>query len=164
MQQVYTLQRLVLSTYIWSRNYCFHKNVWNNDVSISEEAFGCFHSVSNPPHPAAWPQTCGVADGGSCARGKDDEKIYFLLTWAFPFPALQLAKDHPATLLKPQNLCRCLGPKPGKRDLFPKWSLVLDFCFSVTAYPCWRLSRTFLMGCITSWLLTWPKNAAVSLL
>lgn len=93
-------------------------------------------------------QTCGMADGGFHAGARGDKKIYFLLTWAFPFPALKNIKDHPISRLKCQSLYHCLRLK----DLLPRRLLVLDFLFSGTTCPCWRLSRAFLMGCITSQL------------
>lgn len=53
------------------------KGVWNKNVSASEGIFGYFHSMSNPPHSAAWLMTCGAAAGSSQTRGKDNKKTFY---------------------------------------------------------------------------------------
>lgn len=74
----------------------------------------------------------------------------FLLTWAFQFPALQLTKDHNNTT-RASKLMPLFGTDTWKTGSFPpQWSLLLDFLFSGPTYPCWRLSRTFLMDFLPS--------------
>lgn len=92
--------------------------------------------------------TCGAAAGGSQAEGKDKKRFPAHLRSQVSAPCFisQLCSSPRTTItsLEPQSSCHCLGLTPGKWDLFPKWSLFLDFLFSGPTYPHWRLSRTFL--------------------